>query len=285
MLETVLSKHMPSPNNSPTERIGVVVADDFPEMFDAVEKCLAPDCEIIERASDGFALVECVRRLQPDLLVTDISMPKLSGIEALRQLRRLGLKTPAIVLTIYDDEDLAKEAFSAGAQAFVLKSRMRSDLRLAMQEVLAGRTYASETGRQKCSNQDTQATRGTVTEINAHNAEILLNHAGLLISRTEAMAWQPGRVSGCWMKTLVVEERSRIATSLVRMDAGAHFPAHRHLCAEQVFLLAGDLVVEGQKMKPGDYCHAETNSVHSESYTETGCIFVLRSSQLDEIIE
>jgi anti-sigma factor ChrR (cupin superfamily) len=87
------------------------------------------------------------------------------------------------------------------------------------------------------------------------------------------------------MKTLVVEEPGLIATSLVRMDAGTHFPAHRHLSAEEVFLLAGDLVVEGQKMKPGDYCRAETNTIHSESYTETGCLFVLKSSQLDEIIE
>jgi DNA-binding NarL/FixJ family response regulator/quercetin dioxygenase-like cupin family protein len=276
---------MLSPNYRATERVGVVVADDFPEMFDAVEKCLAPDCEIMERASDGLALVECVRRLQPDLLVTDISMPKLSGIEALRQLRSSGLKTPAIVLTICNDEDLAKEAFSAGAQAFVVKSRMGSDLRLAVREVLAGRTYTSGTVRQKHPDRDNPANREAGTVIDAHDPEILLNQSGLLISRTETMVWQAGRSPGCWMKTLLVEEPGLIATSLVRMDAGAHFPAHRHLSAEEVFLLAGDLVVEGQKMKPGDYCRAETNSIHSESYTEAGCLFFLKSSQLDEIVE
>jgi DNA-binding NarL/FixJ family response regulator len=126
------------------ERIRVIVADDFPEMFDAVEKCLTPDCEITEKVSDGVALVESACRLQADLLVTDISMPRLNGIEALRQLRGMSLQTPAIVLTINDDEELAKEAFLAGAQAFVLKSQMGSDLRLAVRAVLAGRTYTSE---------------------------------------------------------------------------------------------------------------------------------------------
>ena len=277
--------HMRSPNFKATERTTVVVADDFPEMFEAVEKCLAPDCEIIERVSDGAALVECIRRLQPDLLVTDISMPKMSGIEALRQLRSLGLNTPAIVLTICDDEELAKEAFSAGAQAFVLKSRMGSDLQLALEAVLAGRTYASETGHQKCSSQETLTDRRTVTALHVDSPEVLLNRSGLLMFRTEGMAWQAGKAPGCWMKTLIVEEGSRIATSLVRMDAGSHFPAHRHFSTEEVFLLAGDLVVEGQEMKPGDYCYAETNSVHSESHTETGCTFVLRASELDQILE
>jgi DNA-binding NarL/FixJ family response regulator/quercetin dioxygenase-like cupin family protein len=276
---------MPPSNCKAIERTAVVVADDFPEMFEAVEKCLGPDCEIMEKVSDGVALVECIRRLQPDLLVTDISMPKMSGIEALRQLRSLGLNTPAIVLTICDDEELAKEAFSAGAQAFVLKSRMGSELQLAMEEVLAGRRYASETGRQKCSHQEAQTDRRTVTAIDAPHPEILLNRSGLFMFRTESMIWQAGKVPGCWVKTLIVEEGSRIATSLVRMDAGSHFPAHRHFSTEEVFLLAGDLVVEGQEMKPGDYCYAETNSVHSESHTETGCIFVLRTSELDEIIQ
>jgi quercetin dioxygenase-like cupin family protein len=82
-----------------------------------------------------------------------------------------------------------------------------------------------------------------------------------------------------------VEQQRKIATSLVRMDPGTHFPAHRHGGPEEVFVLEGDLVLEGQKMKPGDYCHAEIGTIHSESYTESGCLFLLKASQLDEIFE
>jgi DNA-binding NarL/FixJ family response regulator len=140
---------MQTPDYTVEGRIRVVVADDFPEMFEAVAKCLTPDCEIADKVADGVALVESARKLQPDLLVTDISMPRLNGIEALRQLRSMSLQTPVIVLTINDDEELAKEAFLAGAQAFVLKSRMGSDLPEAVQEVLAGRTYTSAAIRKR----------------------------------------------------------------------------------------------------------------------------------------
>lgn len=143
---------MYAPDPRENGRIRVVIADDFPEMFAAVEKCLEPDCEITERVGDGAALVESACRLQPDLLLSDISMPKLNGIEAVRQIRSMRLQTPAIILTINDDEDLAKEAFLAGAQAFVLKSQMGSDLRLAIREVMAGRTYTSEPVRKSFPN-------------------------------------------------------------------------------------------------------------------------------------
>lgn len=113
-------------------------------MLYAVEQRLAPEYEIVGKASDGLALVECVRRLRPNLLVTDISMPKLTGIEALRRLRQLGLETPAIILTVHEDEELLNEALSLGAHGFVIKLQMETDLRLAVQEVLAGRTFVSK---------------------------------------------------------------------------------------------------------------------------------------------
>jgi DNA-binding NarL/FixJ family response regulator len=134
------------------EPIRVIVADDFPSMLEAVGKCLAPSCEIIEKVTDGMALVESAFRLQPDLLVTDISMSKLNGIEAVRQLRSRGLQTPVIVLTMIEDKDIANEALSAGAQGFVLKSRMGNELPLAVREVLAGRTYISEPRCKNASN-------------------------------------------------------------------------------------------------------------------------------------
>lgn len=131
------------------KHIRIVIADDLPEMLDVIEQRLAAEYVIVGRATDGFALVESVRSLQPDVVVTDISMPRLSGIEALRRLRSLGVKTPAVILTIHEDEDLAREALRLGALGFVLKSRLEDDLRVAIAEALAGRRFVSERLRQK----------------------------------------------------------------------------------------------------------------------------------------
>ena len=209
-------------------RIRIIIADDFAEMLDTVEQYLAPDYEIVGKVPDGLTLVECACRLQPDLLVIDISMPKLTGIDALRQLRSLGVQTPAIILTNHDDEDLAKEALSVGSLGFVLKSRLGSDLRLAIGEVLAGRIFISETLRKKLPKKDDQANLEGGIKLGPHTMEILINHSGLLIARTETMNWQAQRVPGCWAKPLLVEQQRKIATLLVRMDPGTHFPAHWH---------------------------------------------------------
>lgn len=131
------------------KHIRIVIADDLPEMLDVIEQRLAAEYVIVGRATDGFALVESVRSLQPDVVVTDISMPRLNGIEALRRLRSLGVKTPAVILTIHEDEDLAREALRLGALGFVLKSRLEDDLRVAIAEALAGRRFVSERLRQK----------------------------------------------------------------------------------------------------------------------------------------
>lgn len=129
-------------------QIRVVVADDTPDVVEAVACQLASDCIIVGRASDGIALVECICELRPDLLVTDISMPNLSGFQALQKLRELGIQTPTIVLTISADEEVVNEALSLGARGFVLKSRLYPDLRLAVHSVFVGRTFVSNFSQQ-----------------------------------------------------------------------------------------------------------------------------------------
>jgi DNA-binding NarL/FixJ family response regulator len=130
-------------------RTRVVIADDFPEVLDAVERRLNSEYEIVGRASDGLALVDCICKLQPDILITDISMPELTGIEALRRLRSMGIRTPAVILSIHEDEELAKEAVLQGASGFVLKSQLEDDLQIAIREALAGRTFISERLRRR----------------------------------------------------------------------------------------------------------------------------------------
>jgi DNA-binding NarL/FixJ family response regulator len=129
--------------------VRVVIADDFPEALDAVERRLDPIYEIVGRVSDGLALIESIGKLLPDIFITDISMPGMTGIEALRRLRSLGIDTPALILSVHEDEDLAKEALLQGASGFVLKSRLEDDLQTAIEEALAGRTFISERLRRR----------------------------------------------------------------------------------------------------------------------------------------
>jgi anti-sigma factor ChrR (cupin superfamily) len=113
---------------------------------------------------------------------------------------------------------------------------------------------------------------------------ILLNSAGKFIARTEEMEWQAGDVAGIWAKRLFADNRRRCVTSLVRMEPGTHYASHRHHGPEVLYFLSGDLIVDGQKMRSGDYCRAETGTIHSASYTESGCLFVLTASQLDKVL-
>lgn len=112
---------------------------------------------------------------------------------------------------------------------------------------------------------------------------IVFHASGLLVLRTGAMDWQAGTVPGMRAKILFVDEPRKLITSLVCMEPGAHYAQHRHHGPEELFILSGDLVLEGQKVQAGDYCRAEPGSIHSESHTESGCLFVLVASQLDEV--
>lgn len=129
----------------------LVIADDSAEILDAVVNRLGGRYEIVARVNDGATLVDRVRELQPDLFITDISMPEMSGIEALRQLRSLGVNIPAVILSIHEDEELVRAGLAQGALGFVLKSRMETDLPAAVQEALQGKTFISESLRKKLS--------------------------------------------------------------------------------------------------------------------------------------
>jgi len=113
---------------------------------------------------------------------------------------------------------------------------------------------------------------------------ILLNHSGLLISRTDAINWQPTDFPGVWSKPLFVDELHHRATSLIKMDPGATYPPHHHHGSEELYFLSGDLAIGGLLLKAGDYSRAAPDSIHGGSRTEFGCLFVLVASQLDEIL-
>src|SRR4249919_4075488 len=119
----------------------VLLADDHAMLLGAFEKLLAEDCDIVGQVADGRALVAAADTLKPDLIVLDISMPLLNGLEAGRQIKQKLRHVKLVFLTMNEDGDLAAEAFRSGASGYVLKRSAASELATAIREVMQGRTY------------------------------------------------------------------------------------------------------------------------------------------------
>ena len=120
----------------------VLVADDHKQMVQSLVRFLDQDFEIVATVSDGQALVDAARQLQPDVIVADISMPGMDGSEAFSKLRT-DAACPFIFLTAYQDAGLAADLIDAGAAGFVLKQAAGTELVTAIREVLQGGVYVS----------------------------------------------------------------------------------------------------------------------------------------------
>ncbi|MCP4547879.1 MAG: response regulator transcription factor [bacterium] len=120
-----------------------VIADDHAFVRRAVTGLLASTHEVVATVGDGEALLEAARNHEPDLLIVDINMPRLSGLEALPQLRSLLPNALIIIITVTEDQTLARQASALGANAFVLKSRLAKDLTRAMSAAAEGDIYVS----------------------------------------------------------------------------------------------------------------------------------------------
>lgn len=106
----------------------VLLADDHQMLADALRAILEPRCEVVGTVKDGRALLEAAERLQPDIVVLDISMPLLNGFDAGRKLRHSSPNVKLIFMTMHEDPYLVGEAFRAGASAFLLKEGAASEL-------------------------------------------------------------------------------------------------------------------------------------------------------------
>ena len=121
----------------------VIIADDHVLLAEAFEKLLSPECDVVAKVTDGRALVEAARRVHPDLVLLDVAMPLLNGLDAARQIHAISPSIRLIFLTMNDDPDLAAEAFRAGATAYLLKRSPASELLTAIRQAMKSRKYVT----------------------------------------------------------------------------------------------------------------------------------------------
>jgi len=125
------------------KKIRVLLADDHRIVLEGLRGLLEPEFEIVGAVEDGRTLVAEARRLRPDLVVADISMPELNGIDAVRQIKKQDARIRVVFLTMHADAGYAASAFEAGASGFVLKHSAPRELITAIRDAMQGRTYVT----------------------------------------------------------------------------------------------------------------------------------------------
>jgi DNA-binding NarL/FixJ family response regulator len=129
---------------SPPAKARLLLADDHQEILEEIRNLLMREFDVVGTVRDGLSLVEAVQHLAPDVVVTDIKMPMLSGIEASRTIHDLHLCSAVIALTTYKDPQLVRTAFSAGICGYVLKENAGEELIRAVRSALEGRMFVSK---------------------------------------------------------------------------------------------------------------------------------------------
>jgi DNA-binding NarL/FixJ family response regulator len=123
--------------------IRLLVADDHAAMRATVVGTLEAEYQVVGAVGDGQEMLDAEAEHNPDVIVLDISMPTLNGIEAAHRLKKRGSKARIIFLTVHDEPELLQAALNTGADGYVIKSRMASDLRPAVREAMFGRRFIS----------------------------------------------------------------------------------------------------------------------------------------------
>ncbi len=125
------------------KRTTVLLADDHAVVTDGLRRILEPDFEVVGTVENGRALVAAAAKLRPDVIVVDISMPLLNGIEAVRQIMKSDSHVRAVFLTMHSDVTYAAEALRAGGSAYVLKTAAGAEVITAIEAALKGRVFVS----------------------------------------------------------------------------------------------------------------------------------------------
>ena len=114
----------------------MLLADDYPRLHNALTRLLGASCDIVGKASDGLEAIDAARQLRPDVVVLDVLMPGMNGLDACREIKSAAPGTHVIVITAADDEDLSARALEAGAAALITKFRVATDLLPAIQKIM-----------------------------------------------------------------------------------------------------------------------------------------------------
>jgi DNA-binding NarL/FixJ family response regulator len=131
-----------TPPSSATRR-RILLADDHPLVLKRVTAFLQSTFDVVGVAHNGLEMVAEAMRLKPDIIVADISMPELDGIQAAHRLREMGASTPLVFLTIHENSEFLEACRDEGGLGFVVKSHMKADLIPAIDAALAGRSFVS----------------------------------------------------------------------------------------------------------------------------------------------
>ena len=127
------------------ENLRIVLAEDHTILREGLRALLSadPDFEIIGEAQDGREAVRCVEKLEPDLLLMDLSMPRMSGMDAIREIKKRYPEIKIIALTVHKTEEYLLNTLQAGADGYVLKDATHDELVLAIKNVMVGKSYLS----------------------------------------------------------------------------------------------------------------------------------------------
>ena len=127
------------------QKVRIVVAEDHTILREGLRSllCSNPNFEVVAEAEDGREAIKCVAKFKPDLILTDLSMPKLNGMEAIKEIKRESPETKILVLTVHRAEEYILATFRAGADGYILKDSTHAELVMAVKKVLSGRHYIS----------------------------------------------------------------------------------------------------------------------------------------------
>jgi DNA-binding NarL/FixJ family response regulator len=129
----------------------VLLADDYDGLLAAWRRLLEPACDVVGSVRDGRALLEAAIELEPDVIVADLAMPEMSGLDACRSIKSSLPQTKVVLVTAGGDEYIARAAFRAGASAFVLKYAAAQDLLVAIRLAMIGDTFCTPAVKMKSS--------------------------------------------------------------------------------------------------------------------------------------
>jgi DNA-binding NarL/FixJ family response regulator len=128
-----------------SQKARIVIAEDHTILRDGLRSLLSsnPNFEIVGEAGDGREAIRCVEKFKPDLILTDLSMPRMNGMEAIKEIKRDSPATKVLVLTVHKAEEYILATFRAGANGYLLKDSTHAELVMAVKKVLSGKLYIS----------------------------------------------------------------------------------------------------------------------------------------------